>query len=282
MNEAERRFLKSRERGPDPWFEADPDRRAARDGMERIWSDLDALPELACLAPAPRRSRRWVLAGGAALAAAVAAVAVLPRADLATAKGERRSVTLPDGSVLVLDAGSSADLRFQADARVLRLTSGRADFHVVPAARRMVVLCDAGRVHVPAGHVTVHLWADDMTVACHTGEALVTIWNGGEVALAAGQEVSFGPSGTVTQPVSRAETEWQSGRLVFEDRPLRQVVADIGRYRAGRILLRGAVADLRVTGVFDATRPDLALDAITAALPVARRDLGPLTLLTSA
>ncbi|MDH2327799.1 FecR domain-containing protein [Cereibacter sp. SYSU M97828] len=250
---------------------------------ERIWTDLDALPELAALAPPPRRSRRAVMLGGAGLAVA-AGLAALPRADLATARGEARAVTLPDGSRMVLDAASSADLRFQGDARVLHLHEGRADFQVAAAARHFVILSDSGRVITRGGALTVHLWDAEMTVACHSGAVTVTGSNGGDILLAGGQEVTVGPSGNdPIRAASAAEREWQAGRLVFEDRPLRQVVADLGRHRSGRIVLRGeGIRELRVTGVFDAARSDAALDVIAGALPVRRRDLGPVTFLTPA
>lgn len=252
------------------------------EASERIWADLDALPELADLAPPPRRSRRAVMLGGAALAVA-AGVASFPRADLATARGESRAVTLPDGTRVMLDAASRADLRFQGDARVLRLHEGRADFHVDPAARHFVILSPPGRVITAGGALTVHLWDEEMTVACHSGAATVTGSNGGDIVLSGGQEVTVGPSGNdPIRAVSAAERDWQAGRLVFEDRPLRQVVADLARYRGGRIVLRGGgIRELRVTGVFDTARPDAALDAIAGALAVRRRDLGPVTFLTA-
>lgn len=284
MTEAERRFLQSG--GDDPWFDATPERRARRDALARLWADLDQIPDLAHLAPPPHRSRRGVLIGGGALAlaAGMGGIALLPRADLAAPRGQMRESLLPDGSHLLLDAGSRADLQFGGDARVLRLLQGRADLRILPAARHFVVLAPPGRVIAETGHVTVHLWDDAMTVACHAGAVHVTLLTGHDLPLAAGSQITLGPSGhDAPEPLSAAEREWQAGRLVFEDRPLRQVVADIGRYRSGRIVLRGtALRDLRVTGVFDAARPEAALDAIAAALPLRRHDLGPITFLTPA
>ena len=46
--------------------------------------------------------------------------------------------------------------------------------------------------------------------------------------------------------------EWREGRLVFSGQRLATVLAELGRYRHGRIVLRDARAGQRlVTGVFD-------------------------------
>ena len=68
---------------------------------------------------------------------------------------------------------------------------------------------------------------------------------------------------------AEAETAWRRGKLIFEDRPLAQVVADVNRYRAGRIeVMDKKLLSMRVSGVFDVGAPDRALEAIRQTLPV--------------
>lgn len=288
MSEAERRFLKSREAGvSDPWFDASPERRAELRVLERLWAELDQMPDLAVLPKRSTHSRRAVLqwGSGAALAAGVAGFALMPRADLATATGERRVAELPDGSGLTMDAYSHMDLRFGAGLREVHLKDGRARFQVARAASPFEVAAGPGRVRLSEGTATVHLWDGEMTVASHEGRCSVTPEGGiGSIELEAGEEVTVGASGAGTPvPISIGQDDWALGRLVFDGQPLRQVVSDLDRYRSGTIVMRGSqLRDLKVTGVFDASRPDVALDAIEASLPVRRRDFGPVTLLTSA
>jgi transmembrane sensor len=72
------------------------------------------------------------------------------------------------------------------------------------------------------------------------------------------------------------ETSWRDGQLVFREQRLSDVVADIGRYRSGRIVIwDDALTQLRVDGVFDMRNPDAALAAIVATLPVRMLQLSP-------
>ena len=65
------------------------------------------------------------------------------------------------------------------------------------------------------------------------------------------------------------ETAWLRGKLVFQDRRLRDVIADLDRYRSGRIVIWDeALLNLRVDGIFDMANPDAALDAMIRTLPV--------------
>jgi transmembrane sensor len=57
--------------------------------------------------------------------------------------------------------------------------------------------------------------------------------------------------------------------LVFEDRPLGQVIADVNRYRPGRIYITDeALLTLPVSGIFNIREPDSILKVIQQTLPV--------------
>jgi len=61
---------------------------------------------------------------------------------------------------------------------------------------------------------------------------------------------------------------WTKARLVYEDVPLDQVVADLVRYRKGFLKNDEHAAQLRFTGVLPADDPEAALNIIKNALPV--------------
>ncbi|MGP4920706.1 FecR domain-containing protein [Pseudomonas helleri] len=66
-----------------------------------------------------------------------------------------------------------------------------------------------------------------------------------------------------------SDLAWRRGKLIFEDRPLQQVVADVNRYRSGTIrILDAKLMDLRVSGIFNIAEPDAVLTTITETLPV--------------
>lgn len=240
--------------------------------VEEMWADLGELS----LAQ-PRPSRRRVLAmGGGLVAASAGAMAVWPRADLVTPAARMEHLPLPDGADLLLDAASRADL--DAATRHVHVRAGRARFRAEAAEYQLIA--PRCRIAVRAAEVVVHLWDGSTTIACHGGEVRLHPLGRASLLLRAGQEVVLDADLNVV-PLSETETAWTAKRLVFHDAPLRQVVADIERWRGGRILLRGNDRDMAVTGTFHAARPEQALDALVAALPVSRRDLPWLTLLST-
>ncbi len=266
------------------WLAADPAHGREIDALTGLWTDLGRIPD-----PRPRPvprvraplfGRRRILAGGLAFAGlgGVVAMTGLPPAltsDIWTGTGELRTVTLADGTRVDLDAGSALSLAFSDSMREVSLDRGRALFTVAKdAARPFRVAAGPGRSTALGTQFVVHRWADDVTVAVTESAVSVAAPGAGgtaEARVAAGEQVSYGPAGlgAVRKADGQVETAWRRGKLVFEDRPLRQVVAELGRYRSGSIAMTdGALAELRVSGIFDVSDPDAALDAITRTLPV--------------
>ena len=71
--------------------------------------------------------------------------------------------------------------------------------------------------------------------------------------LAAGQQLSYGDSGqgfaVAVDPA--VVTAWKRGMLIFRNAPLAQVIAELNRYRPGKIiLLNKALADRKVVAGF--------------------------------
>lgn len=276
------------------WLAADPLHGAEYRRLGGIWRDLDALPDpranvarqaawqRAMLTP----SRRRLLLGGGALAAAsvVVAYAGLGRqwpvwlaGDMVTGTGERRSFDLADGSRVDLDAGSALKQSFSPAERRLTLLEGRARFSVVAEhTRPFVVACENGTVQALATAFVVHRRAGSVAVAVQQGSVQVTLPMQ-QLRLNGGQAIAYDAAGL--QPAQRqgdeAETAWLRGKLIFEDRPLGDVVADLNRYRKGMILLRDEkLASLRVNGLFDLHKPDAALEALAVSLPLRLQKIG--------
>ncbi|MFE0754363.1 FecR family protein [Inquilinus sp. NPDC058860] len=264
------------------WLAADPAHGREIDTLAGLWADLGRIPDPrpSALPRTPLFGRRRVLAGGLAFAGLGGAVALtgLPPAltsDIRTGTGELRTVTLADGTRVDLDAGSALSLAFSDSAREVSLDRGRALFTVAKdAARPFRVSAGPGRSTALGTQFVVHRWADEVTVAVMESAVVVAVPGTGgaaEARVAAGKQVSYGPAGlgAVRKADGQVETAWRRGKLVFEDRSLRQVVAELGRYRSGSIAMTdGTLAELRVSGIFDVSDPDAALDAITRTLPV--------------
>lgn len=89
--------------------------------------------------------------------------------------------------------------------------------------------------------------------------------------LGKGQRVSYNPSAGIgeTHAVDVADAEgWTRGRLVVVNRPLAEVVAELGRYHSGNIHVSADIASLPVSGNFRIDEPLAALDQLQNAVRI--------------
>lgn len=278
----------------DTWLHAGEANRAAYNRLKVIWSDLDHVPDPRIRRVRPAMlSRRAALAGATGIAASAALIAGtgatfdgledILSGDYRTGTGERETITTPDGSTIELDAGTVISLEFDAEIRRLRLLCGRAVFTVAPDTERpFEVTCGGGTVRALGTVFAVHKRRIDTAVAVK--ESAVTVSLGSprttieSAQVAEGLRVTYGTSGMgpVVSAADGAETAWQRGRLIFRDRPLGDVIADLNRYRPGRIAIwDDELLNLRVDGVFEVEKPDAALNAIIGTLPARAVRLTP-------
>jgi len=95
-------------------------------------------------------------------------------------------------------------------------------------------------------------------VTCLDGT--VDVEHGGHsVQLHQAEQVSYSPQGIgTTRAVDVAQvTAWQSGLLIFRDRPLSSVVDEVNRYRSGKIIILNTDLKRRlVNGTFQINKLD--------------------------
>ena len=250
-----------------------------------------AAPRRASMArPAPRRRRIsagwWAAGAGAALAAGLAVVAMPPELirpaaaqTYATAKGQHRHVALADGSAIDLDAETQLRVSFQGAQRRVQLAEGQAIFDVVHDASRPFVVEAGGRLIRDVGtQFDVRARAGELTVTVARGRVEVTPPASG--ASAQGQDVLLGPGqrfeldGPAAVPLLSAvdpqETfSWRSGRLVYRNQPLGEVVADLNRQFVEQTTIADPqLARLPITGVIVLDNPRAVMSRLSLMLPI--------------
>ncbi len=259
--------------------------REVESSAPRIAFDLRRLP-----VPRPVSARRgWIMAGGLAAAATIA-LAVTPIGLLGpssqtytTAKGEHRTVTLEDGTRVDLNAGTRMTVTLARDERRVSMPQGEAVFDVAHDARRPFLIA--------AGDRTVRVVGTRFDVRRRDGDLSVTVDRGVvEVrpnADAPGKAFRLHPGQRLDHREGAAEAHiravepsdvfaWRTGRLIYRDRPLGEVLADINQQYERQISLADpALAAIRVSGVLvldnqDAVIRRLALLAPLQALPSGR------------
>lgn len=155
----------------DQWRKSDPRHEQAYARISAIWSQTVKLSRagdvVRPLARKPAQSRRYALAASIA-ALLLASGLLLPRllfgsdhvAILATQIGQTRSVSLADGTTVILFPGSRARAAFNRTERRVRLQQGKARFHVSDEGRTFIVEVDGH--DVTAAGATFEVAADPL------------------------------------------------------------------------------------------------------------------------
>jgi transmembrane sensor len=258
----------------DVWRAARPEHAEAAAVAEELWRNMGLAR--------PRRSGRAVamllVAGLVLLAGLWAGLSPGLFVDYRTGPGERRSVTLADGTRLDLDGATRLDVVFDARRRRIVLHDGTIHVAVAPdKARPFDVAAAGGRIRALGTAFDVRRRGDNVRVAVTEHAVRVSYPEDGPgIEVAAGNQVTYGPEGLGQPGVAdlRNLTAWRRGRLIFDGRPLAEVLAEVERHRTGMIVIADArLRELKVTGVFDSDDADTLLDAVAATLAVRVRRL---------
>lgn len=275
MTDAEMQRLKG-------WLAESGVHRTAFETERRFWHELaelrdDFAPERFTAAPTGGWRVRWRLAAvGGALAACVAlllawpAIGVAFLADFQSPVGAQRSVPLPDGSVVHLNTDSAIDVEFAADERRIELLQGEALFEVkADPGRPFRVIANDGETRAVGTAFNVRI--DDARTHVLVTEGQVAVSSPAAVGLTvdvrAGEETRY-RRGAAPHPPAPSRpgrsVPWRRGKIVIARMPLSAALAELDRYRHGRIVLLGGDADRPVSGVFDIGHIDEAVDALAA------------------
>jgi transmembrane sensor len=271
------------------WLAADPAHAEA-------WAKTSALGDLIAQIPpqAPRAGRkplhrtRRAIAAALAVAAAMAFVLLsdLPlraTADYSTGTAERRVVTLPDGSTAQLAPESAIDVDYAAGERKVRLRAGTAFFEVVrDPARPFRVLAGEVETTVLGTAFDVRLTAEETDVAVRRG-AVAVEKDGVRAQLGPGDWIRETATGALRGKGPREEAgAWLRGELVARDAPIADVVDALRPYFAGAILVPDdALAQRRVTGLYDLGDPAATLRAVALTQGAKVRQITPWILVLS-
>ncbi|MGJ4856713.1 FecR domain-containing protein [Labrys sp. KB_33_2] len=260
------------------WRKQSSEHELAAREAETIWHGIGIAGKKVQRSARAKLTRRAVLGGVAIGGLAVAGSSLLrPHlfAEHSTGAGERSTITLPDGSTALLNGDSALDVAFDAGQRRLQLLNGQALFQVMPdAGRPFIVTANGGQARAVGTVFDVDIRSHEVVVTVVEGRVDVMAGTrpGSGVLAAADQRVRYGADRqpSPAEPVdAESETAWRRGKLIFNRRPLGDVVVEIERQRRGRIMIASArLQSLEVTGVFDLADPESILSTIEATLPV--------------
>ena len=290
------------------WLAADPEHARVYASVERDWQGLDGLEDRArsrltqlnLMGARRQRHRAWRVGGVAAAATLLMAVLIFqwgaqPSAQrFETVKAEQRQIALRDGSRVHLNTDSAIDVRFAASTREVTLHRGEGLFDVGYDPRRPFIV-RAGRSSVIAvgTRFAVLLGGrEDLTVTVLEGEVAIapsvasldTVPAGNDAAEPAGAGESPGRVFLTPDRQARLRTDgsilavevvdaenvtaWQTGKLVFDNTPLREVAREVSRYTPGEIRVASGVPDHPVTGIIQIRSARSMVDLLSRVVPV--------------
>jgi len=261
------------------WLESDPANAAAFADISQTFEHVKRLRRSRPASPSGFVIRKSWIAGAAAFAAvslvfylSFDGLPTLLRSDFSTGTGETKSLTLADGSHVELDARSAIALRFDTGQRRVILVAGEGWFEVARDPARPFIVEAAGGTATALGTafgVELNKAGARVSVAEHQ----VKVASGGEnVIVAENQQTAYDADSPPNppSPVSAGSiAAWRRGKLIVEDKPLGEVLSELGRYRHGYIYcVTAEVCRRSVTGVFATSNPLQALREIEVFLGV--------------
>lgn len=226
----------------------------------------------------------WTVSEGPAapiapLAGPSAPLVLAPGQELRTEVGQRATATLPDGSVVTLSTNTVMRTRNDERLRLVELERGQAFFQVAKDRSRPFVVEAAGRRVVATGTAfEVRVEQDRVAVTLVEGKVRVEA----PINAAADGRFSRFTQSTEMEPGSQLiaadgrpwaveevdavrEVSWLTDKLVFQNEPLSNVVAELNRYSDKRIILRDPqIADDPVSGSFRTDDIDGSVRALVA------------------
>ncbi|MCA1454173.1 FecR domain-containing protein [Bradyrhizobium sp. BRP22] len=244
------------------WIARSPAHGEAFGRISRTWKSLGPVgKDLAADATADRTlpahdaapkagiGRRAFLGGALAASAAGAAIPVVRpplglwpswsefAADYRTAIGEQREISLTDRATIDLNTRTSLSLR--ADGTEAEIVAGEAMISTrSDAADPFTVLAAGARIAATAARFNVRVDHRVACVTCVTGD--VRVERGmSALSLSPGQQIAYSSErvGQVVTVDPATVSAWRDGIVIFQSTPIDEVIAEVNRYRPGRIIL---------------------------------------------
>lgn len=264
------------------WLGASSRNREAFEAERRLWAEMGGLEARDTVVSFPepaaetRRPQTWRSAAVGLIAACLALVAVFAEdarvsclADYTTAQGEQRVLELPDGSTVYLNTDTALAVDFTDAVRTVALLRGEALFDVAKNPQRPFrVLAQGGSAEALGTAFVVRSGAEGALVTVTEGVVGVTSGpDGSMVTATAGQSVGY-RAGQPPSPAHdtnlAAAVAWRKGEIRIDGLPLDTAIAELDRYRPGRIVLLGDRRYREVGGVFDIEDVDSAAAGLAA------------------
>ena len=250
------------------WLAKDAVNATAFERSTAVWDSvlgISATVAFRARKPTPRPTYRVAIGSTVFASLAVVALgwfALVRDTTYETGVGEQRSITLADGSRVLLNTHTRMISRVTSNSRLVELESGEALFEVAKKPEHPFVVLAGGK-RITALGTTFDVRHDSEAVAVTLLEGKVGVTDANEdqavpaealkTVLAPGQRLRVRPSiaPQIDLPAVEQVVAWRRGEVLFDETPLDEAIAEMNRYSRVRLVTEGEhAAGLKVSGVF--------------------------------
>lgn len=256
------------------WRDSHPQHEQIWQKAQTLRQRFSGLPQALAMASLdrPQPGRRAVLKRALGIAALVPTAWLISRqlpietwrADLHTATGERKRLSLAEGGSLQLNTATAVDVNLAQ--RRISLVEGELALNV-PGTTAMTVHTRYGELRVSQAEVCVRQLAAGCLVSVLKGAVEVRDLNGQMASLQGGQQAPLKASGLGTwAPFDVLQLGWRDGVLTAQNQALGDFLRELERYRPGVLRWEPSLESLRVTGSFRLDDTDRILNLLASTL----------------
>lgn len=278
----------------DDWLAASEQHRVAYEQVSAFWQDLTQIEphaeaELAAARAYLRDQRQTRRTLSEKRAATVLSLLLVMSAapffwswlhthNYHTAKGERASIELSDGSHIELNTDTTLSVQYTDSGRKVTLHHGEALFTVIHNAEKpFTVTANKGVIQDIGTRFNVYQQPAKVSVTVLEGEVSVSS-NTATHNLKPNQQLDYDNNGQIS-PITQVDvnttTAWQNKQLIFKAQPLSVVIEQLARYHDVQLQIADAkLQGLKVSGIFPSDDLQLALNTIASALPIKIKPAG--------
>lgn len=234
---------------------------------EEIWNALEKeIKENRALAPS--KTTGWAYRWAAAAVVVLIVIGAIfgfffQRTLVSTGVAEVKTLELPDGSVVTMNANSELSYTASLFTKYRRLEFKGEGYFDIRSGEDFIINLDGIAVAVLGTTFNIYARNEIHEVKCITGSVEVSS-HSSTIALKPGQSISYQKEKLDAEPVKFDITEaisWQEGKFSFKNAPLTRVVNELEIQFGVRVLTNG-IEDRYYTGYFDNTNLEKAVKQV--------------------
>ena len=296
ISKLDKGLSKAEEKTLQCWLSEEEENRELFLKMAEVWDKSYVLSRLADLFPKPVSHRwepRWNFSAIASMVAMLVISVFLGVTNFIsvgdtsetvelnvqglyqTAIGESSSVTLPDGSQMLLNTGTSIRVNYTSKQRFFILERGEVNIDVAHDEQRpLTVLAGEQLIQAVGTAFNIELHTDQLVELVVTEGSVLVGMNAEKIAddqanlnliqlplyastVSEGQQLLLGTDNSEIVPIEPEEIavklSWRDGNLIFRGESLEEAVAEISRYTSAKfVFMDDSLRGIQVIGLFKA------------------------------